>query len=269
MFVVSWGLRPPAYRFKGNEEHMALTRQSLEDLYRAGGEYDISPDGDGSAMAYVRKLGPVQQQNAVRKANAAQLQTKLLIDDPDDPYMQQVRMDIEALSFDEKVEVLAMTQVAEDRQKAEQQISEEEGWIEDGKLQALVDAWEGGLLADYIQGEGKRSEESERVFAEMTRFKEAVDDKIRAKLEVAKAEFRQLSPEAVDRKMLKSQVEYDASLVWMRTFRTYQILYGLHNLEREPLFETIEEVESLPAELFAKMIEAVLDLTTPSLEVKS
>lgn len=248
---------------------MALTRKDLEDLYKAGGEYDLSPHGDGSAMVYVRKLGPTQQSTAVRKANAARLAAQLRMEDEEDLYNVQIRRDIEELTRDQKIDAIAMSEVGEERQKAEQEISEEEGWLKDGKLQSLVDAWEGGLMADYIQGEGERSEESERVFKEMQRFTEAVNGKIQDRLDKVRAEVRQMSDEALDRKMIQSQVEYDASMEWMRAFRAYQILYGIHDLERTPMFASIEEVESMPAEVFAKMVDAVLQLAVPTIEVKS
>ncbi len=248
---------------------MVLSRESLDDLYKSGKEYDVSPFQDGSAMIYMRKLGPTQQGVAVREANSARIKTTLLAEDPDNVETLEIRKDLESLSRDQKVEQLALASIAEERQKAEQEVSDKEKWLDDGKLQALVDAWESGLMVDYMAGEKKRSKESERVFDEMKEFTDAVDEKTKNKLEVAKVKFEKCSDEVLDGKMIKAQIEYDASLSWMRVFRMHQILYGVHNLERERMYDAMEDVETIPAELFAKFIDAIADLALPAIEVKS
>lgn len=248
---------------------MTLSRESLEDLYKAGAEYDVSPDGDGTAMIYVRKLGPTQQSTAVQKANAEKVKVQLRLDTPEDMVMIELYREVAELEREEKIEQLSMASVAEERQKIEQEISEEEKWMEDGTLQALVDAWEGGLLEDYLKGEEERSEESVRVFTKMKEFTDKVDTKLQGRVREARVEFERFSDEVLNRKMVEAQVDYEASLAWMRTFRMYQIMYGVHNKEREPMYESIAAVETIPAELFAKFVEKILDLSLPTVEVKS
>jgi len=249
---------------------MALSRQDLEDLYHTGGEYDVSPNGDGSAMVYVRKMGPTQQGVAVREANAERIKVSLAMKDETHPLRLAIMEDLGKLTREQKVEQLAMTAVAEERSKAEQELSEEEGWLEDGRLQSLVDAWEGGLMEDYLSGEDTRSDESVRVFEEMKQFTDAVDTRIQTALDAERRRYEELSDSRIDKKMIEAQIDYDASMGWMRVYRMYQIMYGVHDSEeRKRIFNSIEEVESVSTELFAKLVEAVLDLNIPTIEVKS
>ncbi len=248
---------------------MTLTRKSLEDLYEAGREYDISPHSDGTAMIYIRKLGPLQQAEAVRKANAERTKIKTLLDDKEnEEYLTLVREAAE-VDREEKIEQLAQTEVAEDRAKIEQEISEKEDWASDDKLQGLVDAWEGGLLEEWLKGEGLRSEESERVYADITRFNDEVVKKLEGRLKQAKRPLQDKTDDELNDMVAEAQVEYEASIAWMRTFRLYQIVFGVHDTDRNRMFDHIDEVSSLPSELFGKLVDALLDLTTPTLEVKS
>lgn len=248
---------------------MALTRKKLEDLWKTGKEYDLSPDNDGSAMVYIRKLGPTQQATAVRMANADRVRIKMLVDQPDDPKYLAIRDEIEELDREDKINQLALSEIAEERDKLEQELSEDPEWSEGEKLQSLVDSWENGLLQEYLKGEDRRSQESEEVFAEIKRFNDLIDSKLKGKIEEAERKYADMSDEAIDKKVIASRIDYEASLAWLRTFRMYQAMYGVQTLDRKPLFECIADVESLPAELFARVADALIDLTTPTLDVKS
>ena len=249
---------------------MSLSRRSLDELYNSGKEFDVSPYGDGSAFVYIRKLGPVQQQTAVRKANAQRATTSVMSSaEASREEYEDLLERASGIPREDMIEQLAQAAVAEERSKVEQELSAEEEWIEDGRLQALVDAWEGGLLADYLKGEGSRSEESERVFEEMKRFTDVVDKTIGGRLREEKQDLSQLSDDELVARMVKAEIEFQASMVWMRTFRMSQILYGVYNTDGERLFRNMEDVETIPAELFAKFSEALESLQIPTTEVKS
>lgn len=246
---------------------MSLTRRDLEDLWKTGKEYDVSPGGDGSAMAYIRKLGPTQQGTAVRMANAERAKYQLM--DEDDPRYLSMMSDVIDLDRTEKIDRLALTDIQEAREIIEQEISEKPEWAEDDRLQSLVDLWESGLALEYSKGEKERSEESEKVFQEIKRFSDEVEERVDAKLKKAQRKYKDEPDEVLNKKIVKQQIDYEASMAWLRTFRMYQILFGVQSLDREPLFENIGDVESISGELFAKLVDAISDLTLPSTEVKS
>jgi hypothetical protein len=248
---------------------MALTRRSLEDLWNTGKEYDISPSRDGSATVFVRKLGPAQQSQAVRMANADR--SKLIVSLKDKESERYLAAYAEALLLerDAKIEQLAQTEIAESRDKIEQEISENSEWADEEYLQSLIDSWENGLLEEWLKGEGNRSEESERVWSEIQRFNEEISKKLEGHLKRAKASIEHLEDEELNERVAKAEIEYEASVAWMRTFRLYQIMFGVQTVEREQMFDDIKQVASLPAELFARLVECITELNTPSVEVKS
>ena len=250
---------------------MTLARKSLDELFAAGKEYNIAPDGaDEPFMVFIRKLGPTQQNVAARKSNSAR--TTLVLDarDPESDYNKLLKAQVEGIEREDKIRQLAMTEIAEDREKLEQEISGNEEWSKDGYLQSLVDAWEGGLQVDWHMGEDLRSEESVRVFGEMKRFADEVDKKLESRLQREINILEQESDETIDEKMMNAQIEFDASAEWLKTFRMYQILFGVRDIEsNQQIYERFQDVEDIPAELFAKLIAAVVDLNVPITQVKS
>lgn len=248
---------------------MTLARRKLEELYRAADEFDVSPQGDGSFMIRVRKLGPTEQTKAARESNSARTKFNLQAKDESSAYYATIVEQVNGIDLDDKITQLAMTEIADDREKLEQEISGYEEWSKDGYLQSLVDAWESGLFQEWSKGEGERSEESERVFSEMKRFTEEVDGRLQKLLDREKANFEALEPEEIDQKMIAAQTAFDASAEWLKTFRMHQILYGARDVEtNEPIFESLEEIAGIPAELFAKLVDAVIKLNVPITEVK-
>lgn len=249
---------------------MTLTRRSLEDLWEAGKDYDLSPNEDGSAMVYIRKLGPTQQGEAVRMANAERAKVSLVGRDPEDERYIVLKAEVEEMEREDMIEKLAQTKVQEERSKLEQEISEKEEWSNDGYLQSLVDAWEGGLMESFFRGEDDLNYlEGKKCLDEITRFNEEVGSKLEVQLSAARREIERFSTERLVEKTMEAQFDYEASLAWMRTFRLYQIMFGVHTTDRERMFETIDEVASLPAELFGRIVNCLTDLTTPAADVKS
>jgi hypothetical protein len=222
---------------------MTLARRKLEELWNTSEEFDFSPAKDGSFMVKVRKLGPAEQQLAAREASSARTTFTLMAKDPESAQNINMVNDLSEIPREDKVTQLAMSELADQREKIEQEISGFEEWKKDGKLQGLVDAWENGLLEEWLKGEGARSEESERVFAEMQRFTEEVETKLASELEIAKRRFDHFEDEEIDQKMIDAQVEYDSSAEWLRVFRMYQIMYGVREIEADdPIFESIDEI---------------------------
>jgi hypothetical protein len=249
---------------------MTLARRKLEELWNASEEFDFSPASDGSFMVNVRKLGPTEQQLAAREASSARTTFVLMAKDEKSPHNINMLYDLESISREDKITQLAMAELADQREKIEQEVSAFEEWKKDGKLQGLVDAWEDGLLQEWLKGEGERSEESERVYGEMQRFTEEVESKLSNELEIAKKKFENLDDDEINQKMVNAQVEYDSSAEWLRVFRMYQIKYGVRDIEtNEPIFESVEEIAGVPTDLFRRMLDAVIKLNLPITQVKS
>lgn len=250
---------------------MTLARKRLDELFKAGAVYNIAPDGEEPFEVFIRKLGPTQQTQAARRSNAAKMKFLLEAKEEGSSYHRSILAEIEGIEREGKVRQLAMTEIAEDREKLEQELSGEDRWREDGYLQSIVDLWENeGMMEEWLKGEGNRSEESERVFNEMKKFTDEVDAKIQKRLDREIARFENLDDETIDKKILDAQIEFDAASEWLRHFRMHQIMFGVRDIEtNEQIFTSISEVEDVPTELFVKLTNAVQNLNVPLSEVKS
>jgi hypothetical protein len=250
---------------------MVISRRSLEDLYQTGEMVDVSPAQDGSVEVFIRKMGPSQQQTAVRKANAARIRVKQLANrEEDDDQKLVILEEVDKLTPEDQITYLTEVEIASEKEKIEQELSEEEEWAEDGRLQALVDAWEDGLLEEWLKGEGERSQESEDVFNEMKRFADAVEEKMKARRDNARADIEEMTEEEIYQKVLDNYIDREAGLTWIKVFREYQILFGVEDPEtHEKIYDNIEQVEMLPNELWAHYLAGIDRLTVPSLDLKS
>lgn len=250
---------------------MAVSRHQLEELWVQGVEVDVSPDEDGSIKVFARKLGPNSHQVAVRKANAARVRSKNLLSEKEDSEQKMLLMDdVESKTEDELVEFLAEIEIGNEREKIEQELSEEDEWSEDGYLQSILDSWEDGLLQDWLKGEGERSEESENAFNEMKRFSDAVEEKIEVIKERKRGNIRELGLEDMKEKVLQMYLDREAGIVWLQTFHEYQILYGIEDLEtKEKIYDSIEEVREIPIELWTRYLKAFERIKLPPTELKS
>ena len=250
---------------------MTLARKKLDDLFRVGKEYDIAPDGASEPfMVYVRKLGPTQQTTSARQANSARMEFYLDARNEESGYHRTLVAQVAEIDLENKIRQLAMTEIAEDRQKLEQEISGRPEWSEDGKLQTLVDMWEDGLMKDWLMGEEERSEESVRVFEEMKKFTDEVDQRLQALLDIEMKKIEEKGEDWIDKKMISSQIEFDANAEWIKMFRMHQIMFGTRDIDTgEQIWDSIDQIEDLAAELFGKLSKAVIDLNVPITEVKS
>lgn len=247
---------------------MAVTLQTLENLYTQGKLVDVSPEKDGSVEVWIRRLGPKHHQTAVRKANAERIKFKSLPRDNED--VLPVVEEVSKMSREDRIDLLIEIEVAPDKEKIEQELSEEEEWSKDDKLQGLMDAWNDGLLEEWLKGEGKRSEESEHVFNEMNRFTEQVNEKVEGRRKSARRQFEDMSDDELFDKVFEILIDREAGLLWLRVFREHQILFGVCEPEtKKQMMEDVEEVQNLPIELWQIFLAAFEDLALTAKDVKS
>jgi hypothetical protein len=250
---------------------MVVNRRMLEELYVQGKKIDVSPDPENPVYVYVRKLGPAQHQTAVRKANAARVKTKSLIDSDDEERILLLG-EVASSSLEEKVHYLAEFELGQAREKIEQEISESDEWKdEDGDdIQAIVDAWDEDMQIDYSKGEGKRSEESEALFNKMKAFNDLVEERLGVAREKARDEIGLKGEDYINREFDKSILDREAGLQWLKTYREYQILYGIEDPEtKEKIYSSVDEVKDTPVELWSKYIEAIDEMNLTAVELKS
>lgn len=250
---------------------MAVSRHDIEELYSVGKKVNVAPEDHEPVEIFFRKINSSQQQKAVRKANAARVRLMQILNRPDDDD-EKLAMTGEAneLTREDKITYLAEIQVATYRPKIEQELSEEEEWASEGRLQALVDSWDDEAVLEYLKGEGERSLENQEIFDQMKKFSDTIDEKLETKRGNSTRHFEAMDDEQLLKDILKSYLERESGLEWLRVFRNHQILYGVENEEtNEKIYSSISEVENIPTELYQIYLNAIEDISVPVTEVKS
>ena len=203
-------------RKRGN---MVVDRNTIADLYIQGTSFELTnpKDPDDPIKLFMKKLGPLTQQKALKKANAARLKENLVMkrDDDDEDKMDVYNDVLEIGERDEWITYLAEMEIAGERQFLEQELSQEDEWAEDDYLQGLLDSWDDEMQAEFDKGEGNRSEECQQIWDEMTRFNNILESKLKKRRNKAEAELEALDDNELFDKVAKSLSERNASIAWL------------------------------------------------------
>lgn len=208
---------------------------------------------------YVRKMNPLQQENAARKAHAAQVHMRNLKDRPDDPDYE-VLMEA-AREINDKSMFIAEYEVARDKVKAAQELSDEDEWSKDGYYQSLQDAWESEHKRNWTENKPEdRSKEAVHVFEEIQRFESQLEDKLKKRRQYRAAELEEKPEEELVQIIFDQLVEQQCNQEWMRAFNVWRMIYGVVDEEKNPLFEDEDDVRSCPIEasrIFKKALDRI------------
>lgn len=251
-----------------------LSRSDLEMIYVTGVDFEVPNPADENSpfKLHYRKMNPSQQAKAAKKANAARVRMSKIVerDDDDDEKLLMLE-EVDSLGGrDGWIVFLTESEIMSDRQKVEQELSEEEEWAKDDYLQSLVDSWDVDAQLAYAKGRDQCDPTIVKCYDEMKRFVNLVDAALEDKRKGAARKFSSMSDEELEREILKLFVEQMAGLEFMRVLRDCQIMYGI--LERETktqLYKTLEEVESIPIELYQQFVNVIGEQSIPSTELKS
>lgn len=249
-----------------------VTKFDIQDLYTRGADFKIPGPDNSFWDLHIRKLNPVEQKKAVRAANAARVRLmKVLTRDPetDDErlLLEEQLEDIGDGSRDDMIDFLVSANVTMKTQAIEQEVAADEKWEEE--IQALHDAWDEDVQADYALGPDERSAETQDIYDQLKEFADDVEKKVEGAKKIIRNDLEKLSDEDLREKVMKMLLERDAGMVWLKTFRDYQILYGIEDKETsERIYSSIEEVVSLPTELYTHYLHAIELITVPTLDLK-
>jgi hypothetical protein len=151
-----------------------LKKSHLKDLYRRGKELRLD-DGDGEATVWLQKLSPVDHATAVSRASAARARALMSRNDPDsDDYMSAYGAVIgSGVERETLIRYINLPELGNKEMIIEAEMAAEEEWSKDDYLQGLRDAWNDTLELRYALEPD--DPECKRVFAELTRFADAVN----------------------------------------------------------------------------------------------
>ena len=154
-------------------------KPTLFDLYKLGEDFTIT-EGDASVTVYLQKMNSIQQQKAQRKANAARANVLAMQRDEN----SEQRAEYETGFVDqfptqvERVQFLVADRVVKERPKSEAKIANSDKWVEDDYLQGLQESWN-DELSDLWVSEDTRTEESARVYDELKKYLDEVEEDLR------------------------------------------------------------------------------------------
>jgi hypothetical protein len=253
---------------------MAYSRNEFQDLFSVGVEVKIPiPDKDGETLDFfMRKLTPGQQERAMRQANAARIRLSKLweMDDNDDDKIILLDEIDQVGDHDDKLRFLADTDVAGDFAAMEQELSEEDKWSDDGRIQALTDAWTEEMQTEFAESApGECSDECQAIFDGIKEFSTELDNIVKKERENREATLSSLSEEAIYRKLFDVLTEHRASQEWLAVFRNNQILHGTLDLEsRKKVFDNLGQVDDMPLEIYRGLLEGITRMQMSPVEVK-
>jgi hypothetical protein len=255
---------------------MTFSRKDMQELFSTGvsAKVPIPGDEDNTLDFFVRKLTPGQQEKAMRQAQASRIRLSKLWDRDDNDNDKIILMDeLDQIGDnDDKVKFLAENEIASKRPAMEQELSEEDKWAEDSKIQTLTDAWTEEMLDLFTntpEGEDL-PEECNRIWLGLKEFSDELEHLVRRATEEKEMELLSLDEDAIERKVFDVLVEHHSSMEWLRVYRNYQMLYGvLEEESRKRVFDQIDQVDEMPLEIYRSLLNAITELQISPVEVKS
>lgn len=251
-----------------------LLKEKLTRLYVVGKEVTFDTElaeGEEPITVWVQKLNPIQKEAVVRRANGKRqsvltLKKRGIIDDEVQPFINEVTNNF--AERDMMIEFLEAEKVNEIRAKAEEELSHLPEWEEEDYLQGLRDSWEDSLQRTWLID--NEDPEARRVYDELTRFSEQVEEKIASQRRQIHEDYDDMDDEEIVKRLVDKAIEVQADLRWVEVLRRSEIQYAVRDPEDHTklIFDAYEDIEELQSETFEALYQAYTDLNVEPREGK-
>ncbi len=245
---------------------MAVKRR-LTDLYRVQKEV-VFDDGEGDPInVIVRKLNPVDHQNALRLANAARSRAASVKNRPeDDEYQSQWSMILD-YDRDSLVRYLLEDHRIQRSPILEAELAADEKWEKESYLEGLQDAWQDGLKDAYALD--PEDSEAKRVLAELERFASELDVEVQGSVDSLEDDLVKKDDEDLQKMVFDKLFASYSSIAWLTEYRRCEVWLATRTEDgREKYFHHRDEVDELPAEIFQRLQEVYRDISVDPTEGK-
>lgn len=247
-----------------------MKKRRLTDLYVVGKEFSID-DGSGDPITvYLRKLNPVEQEDAMRRSNALRAAVFAQAKDAASLVHATLQLFLDDLKTkDDFVELLVTEKVAERSQAVEAEVGDEEKWSKDDYLQGLKDAWATEMMRRYM--ENNEDGEAKAVFDAIQEYTEEVAKAMDHVDEEVRADYNGRSEEELRDMAYENQLRYEANLAWVKEYRRCEIWMSVRESKesKDRYFETREEVDELDQRVFVELMSEYRSMTVEPIEGKS
>lgn len=254
-------------------EVIAPVRRRLSDLYKIGKEVSFDlPGEDEPLVVWVQKLTPAEEKIAVTKARPAKAKIatiKRLPEDSDEKFYYYDKLDEARFDTDrKKLEYLVEEKLGEYALSVEAEIGDQDEWAKEDYLVGLQEAWNDGLKATLATNPD--DPDARRVFAELQRFTEEVEEAVVNRQNQLIYEIQDLDEEELDKRVVRKLIEDDSSQEMYSEFRKWQVYlatrYGDDHNER--YFEDRDELERTDFSIYIKLLSAYIDINVDGVEGK-
>lgn len=246
-----------------------MTKRRLSDLYVVGKDLSFDDGAGEPVTVYLKKLTPVDQETAIRKANAARSKVYAAGRDPEsDESGDLLSQAIDLGTRDDLVSYLCAARLSTFETQKEAELAAEDEWSKDGYLQGLKDAWEDGLKETYHVD--PEDNEAKRVFAELERFAEQVEPHVADEKTNLEGLYANTPLEELRQLVADDLLSMSADVAWVREYRKCEVWLSVRVPEnhRERYFESKDEVDELPPEILNRLVEEYRVLTVDVVEGK-
>lgn len=250
---------------------MPVKRRRLSDLYVVGRPVEVGKDTPEPVEIWLQKINPVQNDEALRRANAARTKAKTFGKDKDsDEYLDALASVEDFASREILVELAIAEELRQRRSRIEAEVAAEDEWATDEYLQGIVDAWEGtdgviGLKERWA--EDHDDPEAARVKGEIDRFDEKVKELVEAEHESLKRDFDATPDDVILDRAVQRVLEQRATSAFIFEYENWQLYFAIRDPEnhKDLYFETVEEVKALEEqtkeEILAHYRELAVEVT--------
>lgn len=244
-------------------------RRRLTDLYTTGKEVAFGDDSDEEPIVvYLRKLNPIDQETALRRANAERSKVLSLKSNMEDSAYQQLVEQANGMSVDERIDILIAEDMMKYRGARESEIAAEEEWSNDRYLEGLFESWEDGLKDRYAAD--PEDPEAKRCFEEMKRYQKIVDDLVDGEQASMVQAYHQMDVGTVLDQTVDKLLSYQSDTKWITEYRRCEIWLSVRCQEdhKQRYFESRDEVDELQTPVIQRLIAEYQALTVPVVEGK-
>lgn len=245
------------------------TKRTLADLYVRGTTVTLDDGGGDPVEVWVQKLTSVDQEKAVRKANAFRA---LLVaeahDETSERYMEALG-EVDKYDRAALVDQVAQYEVARRTQALEAEVESGERWSKENYLQGLYDAWNGGMKDRYAKD--NEDEDAKRVYDAMQEYLDAVNAKIEKELKNTRTELDETrNEEQLRKKAVENVIMSRVDIQWMAEYRRCQVWLSVREPNKHGVhyFNGRNEVDELAQETLLALIEAYSTLEVDVVEGK-
>lgn len=247
---------------------MAVVKtRTLTDLFSAGRVFTVE-DGHGDPVTvYLQKLTPLDNETAVRRANAVRATIVIQGRDKESEVYLNALNELLDYSEEDLLTLAVEDELARRSEAIEAEWAADAEWNDGEYLQGIWDRWQDPMIQEgYFVAEGEpRDPESERIFDELQRYSDELAAEMEKHRKHIRDEFSRKSYQQLIDMMLERTIKMQGDLTWMLEYRKCQVWLGVRKSEKDRTryFKNRHEVDELASETLQRLVEAVTELEVP------